>query len=63
MADDVDEAAKLTDLTTNTNIDKIRKAAADIPEGVAGNCAKCGDYNPRLVLGNCAPCRDRFGLK
>lgn len=36
----------------------IRRQAAMIPIGEPGECAECGDFNPRLVTGICSPCRD-----
>lgn len=38
------------------------KAAAEIPEGVPGECYECGEHSKRLVDGRCAPCRDDSGL-
>ena len=37
----------------------IRRAAAEIPVGVPGDCDFCGEWSGRLVDGICAPCRDR----
>ena len=58
MADPADQAGDLIDNTEAANIARIRKAAADIPKGYAGECVLCGEDSLRLVKGECAPCRD-----
>lgn len=49
-----DHAQKMEEL----NIAAIRAAAAEMPEGYAGECESCGLESKRLVDDMCAPCRD-----
>lgn len=59
MADDVDQAAEVTEASLAANIEAAR---VEIPEGVPGDCAYCGEESPRLVNEACAPCRDKYRL-
>lgn len=62
MADAADTANDDSQLIHDKNIEAARKAAADIPAGVPGDCDLCGEWSGRLVVGVCSPCRDRRGL-
>lgn len=55
MADEADQAARVTEELTERG---IAAARVPIPEGVPGECVECGDWSARLVGGWCAPCRD-----
>jgi hypothetical protein len=58
MADEIDMANEWNDKQQDRHIAAIRAAAANIPEGYAGECDSCGLESQRLVNGMCAPCRD-----
>lgn len=58
MADITDDAGEYIEKMEERNIAAIRKAAAQIPVGVAGICESCGLESKRLVNDMCAPCRD-----
>lgn len=62
MADDVDRASELIEEQNLESLNKIRKAASNIPKGEPGECELCGEWSGRLVQGACAPCRDRYKL-
>ncbi len=55
MADQLDQAAEITDLYLQRS---IRAARQPVPVGVPGECETCFEDSPRLVGGCCAPCRD-----
>lgn len=58
MADEIDIANDYAQKMEERNVAAIRKAAAQIPVGVAGICESCGLESKRLVNDMCAPCRD-----
>lgn len=58
MADICDNAGDLIERTEERNVASIRKAAADITVGYAGECVSCGLESKRLVNDMFAPCRD-----
>ena len=62
MADDADRTGERMQLIESCAVDAIRRAAADIPEGIAGDCIKCEEYSGRLVNSFCARCRDLYGI-
>jgi hypothetical protein len=62
MADEIDRANDRAEADTERAIADVRKAAAVIPQGEAGDCDFCGEYSSRLVGGACAPCRTRYRL-
>ena len=62
MADTADVTAERMEVQEAANIAEIRRKAAEIPKGVAGECERCGEDMPRLINGVCAPCRDRHKL-
>lgn len=62
MADEIDQLQEFQQLTTDKEIEKIRKEAQKMDPGKPGFCHICGEESQRLVHGNCAPCRDRYGL-
>lgn len=59
MGDVCDESDADIEMTRDTRIAAIRRAAANIPVGKSGECRACGERSARLVTGMCAPCRDR----
>ena len=59
MADICDNAGELIEKTEEMNLAAVRRAAADIPIGEAGECDECGLESKRLVNNHCAPCRDK----
>lgn len=61
MADDVDRTAKDLELLDQAAINEIRRRAAAIPKGEAGECHHCGDLFIRLVRNHCGRCRDLLG--
>jgi len=63
MADEIDMANDYAQKMEERNVAAIRKAAAEIPVGVAGICDHCEEESGRLVLGYCARCRDIFNLR
>lgn len=62
MADEIDRANDRAEADTEAAIADVRKAAAQIPAGVAGDCDFCGEPTTRLIGGACAPCRTRYRL-
>lgn len=62
MADEIDHANARAEADTERAIADVRKAAAAIPQGEAGDCDFCGEYCSRLVGGACAPCRTKWRL-
>ena len=62
MADPADEAAVVNDRHQLKAEERVRKAAARIPVGEAGECDLCGEYFARTVNGICARCRDKRKL-
>ena len=62
MADITDVTGERMEFEEAANIAEIRRKAAEIPKGVAGECDLCGEDMPRLINGVCAPCRDKFKL-
>lgn len=58
MADIIDNAGALVEMVEERSVQAIREAAANIPEGYAGECWDCGLESQRLINGQCAPCRD-----
>jgi len=59
MADEIDIANDYAQKMEERNVAAIRAAAAEIPEGVEGECWECGLFSKRLVNDTCAPCRDK----
>jgi hypothetical protein len=59
MGDVCDASDADIEMTRDTQIAAIRRAAANIPVGTKGHCKVCGNYTKRLVTGICAPCRDK----
>ncbi len=57
-ADEIDRASHSEERARNREIEARRAAAAQIPDGVAGDCDGCGEYFARLVGGKCGFCRD-----
>ena len=57
--DEIDYSTAVQQSTEDKAIAAIRAKAAGMPEGVAGECAECGEESQRLIMGRCAPCRDR----
>ena len=41
---------------------RVAATRSDIPTGIVGICALCGEDSPRLIGGVCARCRDKYGL-
>lgn len=62
MADVIDQGSEREQLDTANAVDAVRRAAAAIPAGSAGDCDLCGEHSMRLVQGACAPCRDKYKL-
>ncbi len=58
MSDDADNADERIEAQRAAGIEAARAAAAQIPEGYAGECDRCGIESKRLVGGYCARCRD-----
>lgn len=56
--DEIDQANERAEIEQQRQIDAIRSAAAEIPEGYPGECESCGLESKRLVNDMCAPCRD-----
>lgn len=63
MADEIDIANERADAHIADAVERARRVAAEIPEGVSGECLECGEHSPRLVHGVCAPCRDEFARR
>jgi len=62
MPDEIDNQLELDAILDKTRLDEVKRRAAAIPEGYAGDCEYCGHYSKRLVGQACAPCRDRYKL-
>jgi hypothetical protein len=60
--DELDRANELAEAERANGEAQIRRAAALIPAGNAGECDLCGEWSGRLVGGACAPCRDKYKL-
>jgi hypothetical protein len=58
MSDEIDVAQQREMEDTSKAVAAARGAAARIPEGDAGVCELCEEWNGRLVEGVCSPCRD-----
>lgn len=58
MADIIDDANDYISKMEERNIQSIRDAAANMPDGISGECESCGLDSKRLVNNMCAPCRD-----
>ena len=58
MSDEIDAAQTRELEDTGKAIGAARAVAAMIPEGEAGICELCEEWNGRLVEGVCSPCRD-----
>ena len=63
MSDEIDVAQDQEMHARDNYLQHVRRKAAEIPVGVAGECDYCGEWSGRLVDGVCAPCRDRRKLK
>ena len=62
MPDELDKTQDRMEFLEQKDIDAVRRKAASIPAGEAGECELCGEYFARIVRGACARCRDRNGL-
>jgi hypothetical protein len=62
MTDEIDRGCEREQLDRDHALEAVRTAAANIPDGNAGDCDTCGEWSGRLVQGCCAPCRDKYGL-
>lgn len=62
MSDDLDHASVDIQFLLDASLLNNRSKVIKIPEGVAGECDKCGEDMPRLVDGICCRCRDKFKL-
>lgn len=62
MADIVDRTEELTAVFHEANIAAVRKQAAQIKIGFAGECELCGELSNRLVDDACCRCRDKHKL-
>lgn len=60
--DEVDLSNERAQNHEEAAIAAARAKAADIPNGVAGECSYCGEYFVRLVNGVCGRCRDLYRL-
>jgi hypothetical protein len=60
--DELDRANELAEAERANGEAQIRRLAAIIPAGNAGECDLCGEWSGRLVRGACAPCRDKYKL-
>ena len=58
MADEIDAANDHMMRESERLLKDAREKASAIPAGEPGDCAFCGEYNPRLVGSVCSPCRD-----
>jgi hypothetical protein len=61
--DDADRATYFIESVIDDHVKDAMRRAAQIPEGVAGECEICGEHFARLVDGCCGFCRDEFGMK
>lgn len=61
--DDVDLSNERQQNHDEASIAAARAKAADIPEGVAGECCYCGEHFERLVNSACGRCRDEYKIK
>jgi len=59
MSDIIDTANDVAEAAADRAITAARAEAAQMPEGIAGECDFCGEWTGRLVRGACAPCRDK----
>lgn len=62
MADEADITTDRMEVESAARVAELRRKAASIPPGEAGECGRCGEEPPRLVGGACARCRDKFKL-
>ncbi len=62
MSDEIDIAQEREQADTALAINAVRKRAAAIEPGEAGECEYCGEWSARIVRGACAPCRDQRKL-
>ena len=62
-ADPIDRADYFIESVIDDHVKEAMLRAAQIPEGVAGECSICGEWSGRLVNDACSPCRDKFGIK
>ena len=60
--DPIDRADYYRDSVVDDHVKEAMRIAAEIPVGIPGECAYCGEESARLVNTACAPCRDRYGL-
>lgn len=61
--DDADLTQEREQVASESAIDRIRAAAAEIKPGVAGECELCGEWSGRLIKGACAPCREKWRME
>lgn len=62
MVDLVDQQNERDEVELDASVGLVRRAAANIPKGEAGECEECGEYFERIVNGHCGRCRDKLGL-
>jgi len=62
MPDLIDQQNERDEVELDAGISLVRRAAANIPKGEAGECEECGEYFIRIVNGYCGRCRDKLGL-
>lgn len=62
MADEIDIANDELEKQYGKAQRFFREQVENIPEGVEGECERCGEHSLRLVRGACARCRDRLRL-
>jgi hypothetical protein len=62
-ADPIDRADYFIESVVDDHVKEAMRRAAEVPEGVAGECSICGEHFLRLVDGCCGFCRDEFGMK
>ena len=61
-ADPIDRADYFIESVIDDHVKEAMRLAAEIPEGIAGDCDICGEYFSRLVNGCCGFCRDKFNI-
>ena len=62
-SDPIDRADYFIESVVDDHVKEAMRLAAEIPEGIAGECDICGEHFLRLVDGCCRFCRDEFGMK
>lgn len=58
MADEIDVSNEKAQISVDAGVLAIRRMAAAMAEGAAGECVSCGEDSPRLVNKVCPRCRD-----